>query len=131
MLNIIIDFSKKINAAQLNPNMLVGRYMPTWLPSRLRSRKYMQLIYDRTSSSRLDKVLKKREQESWVSSGQRQKKLAYVNLVELLAYQFASPVRWIESQDYLFKDTKYEAQDDSIMVLTRHSLPRQEWQRNL
>lgn len=66
--------SKKINAAQLNPDMLVGRYIPTWLPSRSRSPEYAQLIYDQTSSLRLDKVLKKREQESWASSGQRQKK---------------------------------------------------------
>jgi fatty acid synthase subunit alpha, fungi type len=63
-----------VNAAQLNPDMLVGRYIPTWLPSRSRSPEYAQLIYDQTSSLRLDKVLKKREQESWASSGQRQKK---------------------------------------------------------
>jgi malonyl CoA-acyl carrier protein transacylase len=25
-------------------------------------------------------------------------------LIELLAYQFASPVRWIETQDYLFRN---------------------------
>jgi fatty acid synthase subunit alpha len=64
--------------------------------------------------------------------------LAYTILVELLAYQFVSPVRWIETRDLLFKHlaferfieigpsptltgmatrtlkAKYEAQDDSI-----------------
>jgi len=30
--------------------------------------------------------------------------LAYYLLVELLAFQFASPVRWIETQDYFFKN---------------------------
>jgi fatty acid synthase subunit alpha len=30
--------------------------------------------------------------------------LAYWILVELLAFQFASPVRWIETQDYFFKN---------------------------
>jgi malonyl CoA-acyl carrier protein transacylase len=30
------------------------------------------------------------------------------SLIELLAYQFASPVRWIETQDVLFKDFKFE-----------------------
>ena len=86
---------------------------------------------------RLDKVLKEWDQGNWASPGQRQG-LAYIILVELLAYQFASPVRWIETQDCLFKDfafkrlieigpsptltgmatrtlkAKYEAQDDSI-----------------
>ncbi|KXN65986.1 hypothetical protein CONCODRAFT_22089, partial [Conidiobolus coronatus NRRL 28638] len=31
-------------------------------------------------------------------------KLGYIALVELLTYQFASPVRWIETQDQLFKN---------------------------
>ena len=34
--------------------------------------------------------------------------LAYIILVELLAYQFASPVRWIETQDILFMKSKFE-----------------------
>ena len=95
------------------------------------------MIYDQTSSPRLDKVLKKWDEEKWDSVGQRQK-LAYIILVELLAYQFASPVRWIETQDCLFVDfaferfieigpsptltgmaartlkAKYEAEDDSV-----------------
>jgi fatty acid synthase subunit alpha, fungi type len=132
------DLSKKINAAQLNPDMLVGRYIPNLVAKPFEvSREYAQLIYDQTSSPRLDKVLKKWEQDNWASPEQRQK-LAYIILVELLAYQFASPVRWIETQDHLFKDfaferfieigpsptltgmatrtlkAKYEAQDNSI-----------------
>ncbi|KAJ3768529.1 hypothetical protein FB446DRAFT_815774, partial [Lentinula raphanica] len=35
-------------------------------------------------------------------------KLAYIILVELLAYQFASPVRWIQTQDLLFSHFKFE-----------------------
>ncbi|KIM72031.1 hypothetical protein PILCRDRAFT_82243, partial [Piloderma croceum F 1598] len=69
---------------------------------------------------------------------QHRQKPAYIIPVELLAYQFTSPVRWIETQDLLFKvfafkrfieidpsptltgmamrtlKAKYEAQDDSI-----------------
>jgi fatty acid synthase subunit beta len=71
------------------------------------SRDYAQLIYDQTSSPRLDKVLRQWDQENWAGSAQRQK-LAYVILVELLAYQFASPVRWIETQDKLFIDFTFE-----------------------
>ena len=65
------------------------------------SHKYAQIIYDQTSSPKLDKVLKKWEQDKWASTENRQK-LAYIILVKLLAYQFASPVCWIETQDLLF-----------------------------
>ena len=101
------------------------------------SKEYAQLIYDQTLSPRLDKVLRKWDQDNWGSPDQRQK-LAYIILVELLAYQFASPVRWIETQDILFTHygferfieigpsptltgmatrtlkAKYEAKDDSL-----------------
>ena len=71
------------------------------------SQEYAQVIYDQTSSPRLDKILKKWDEEDWGSSAQRQL-LAYTILVELLAYQFASPVRWIETQDRLFADYSFE-----------------------
>jgi fatty acid synthase subunit alpha, fungi type len=65
------------------------------------------LIYDQTSSPRLDKVLKNWGRDNWTSPEQRQN-LAYTILVELLAYQFASPVRWIEMQDLLFSHYNFE-----------------------
>ncbi|GMM35397.1 trifunctional fatty acid synthase subunit [Saccharomycopsis crataegensis] len=37
-----------------------------------------------------------------------EQELAHTLLIELLAYQFASPVRWIESQDVILKDYKAE-----------------------
>ena len=73
-----------------------------------------------------------------MSSTEQRQQLAYVILVEPLAYQFASPVRWIETQDILFTlhdferfieigpsptltgmasrtlKAKYEAGDDSV-----------------
>jgi fatty acid synthase subunit alpha len=135
---VLEDLSKKINAAQLNPDMLIGKYIPNLVAKPFEvSREYAQLIYDQTSSPRLDKVLKGWEQDKWGSPENRQR-LAYIILVELLAYQFASPVRWIETQDRLFKEfcferfieigpsptltgmatrtlkAKYEAQDDSL-----------------
>ena len=82
--------------------MLVGRYVPNLIAKPFEVTKdYAQLIYDQTSSPRLSKVLKKWDAESWGAIEQRQK-LAHTILVELLAYQFASPVRWIETQDLLF-----------------------------
>ena len=52
-------------------------------------------------------MLKKWEQEKWASAENRQN-LAYIILVELLAYQFASPVRWIQTQDLLFTTFNFE-----------------------
>ena len=103
-----IDLSKKISPAHLDPARLVGKYVPNLVAKPFEvSKEYAQLIYDQTLSPRLDKVLRKWDQEKWGSPDQRQK-LAYVILVELLAYQFASPVRWIETQDLLFQHYKFE-----------------------
>ncbi|KAF5337910.1 hypothetical protein D9758_013124 [Tetrapyrgos nigripes] len=100
--------SKKINPEHLNPNMLVGKYIPNLIAQPFDvTRDYAQIIYDQTSSPRIDKVLKKWDQDNWGAPEQRQK-LAYLILVELLAYQFASPVRWIETQDLLFTKFTFE-----------------------
>jgi len=42
------------------------------------------------------------------ASAEQRQKLAYIILVELLAYQFASLVRWIETQDHLSKDFAFQ-----------------------
>ncbi|KAH9856627.1 fatty acid synthase [Lenzites betulinus] len=100
--------SKKINPAHLNPDTLVGKYVPNLVAKPFDvSKEYAQLIYDQTLSPRLDKVLRRWDQDNWDAADQRQK-LAYIILVELLAYQFASPVRWIETQDILFTQYKFE-----------------------
>lgn len=88
--------------------MLVGKYIPNLIAKPFQvSREYAQIIYDQTSSPKLDKVLKKWEEEDWGGAANRQQ-LAYIILVELLAYQFASPVRWIETQDLLFTFFNFE-----------------------
>jgi fatty acid synthase subunit beta len=88
--------------------MPVGKYIPNLVAKTFYvSRDYAQLIYDQLSSPRLDKVLKQWNKENWASPDHRQK-LAHIILVELLAYQFASPVRWIETHDHLFKDFAFE-----------------------
>ena len=88
--------------------MLVGKYIPNLIAKPFDvSCEYAQIIYDQTSSPKLDKVLKKWEQEKWASAENRQK-LAYIILMELLAYQFASPVRWIQTQDLLFTTFNFE-----------------------
>ena len=88
--------------------MLTGKYIPNLIAKPFDvSRDYAQLIYDQTSSPHLDKVLRQWDQENWAGAAQQQK-LAYIILVELLAYKFASPVCWIETQDKLFVDFNFE-----------------------
>jgi fatty acid synthase subunit beta len=71
------------------------------------TKEYVQKIYDETLSPRMDSVLKAWDAEAWGSDAKRQQ-LAYNILTECLAYQFASPVRWIETQDVLFSQAKFE-----------------------
>ncbi|KAF7348641.1 Fatty acid synthase subunit alpha [Mycena venus] len=60
--------SKKINVANLNPDMLIGKYIPNLIAIPFAvTKEYAQIIYDQTSSPRLDKVLKKWDQERWAS----------------------------------------------------------------
>ena len=91
----------KFPFSHLNPNLIAKPFDV--------SREYAQIIYDhwQTSSPKLDKVLKKWEQEKWASAKSRQK-LAYTILIKLLAYQFTSPVRWIQTQDLLFTTFNFE-----------------------
>jgi hypothetical protein len=72
------------------------------------NKEYAQRIHKQTMSPRLEKVLNKWDEERWDAEENRSK-LGYVILVELLAYQFASPVRWIETQDLLL-GSKYRVE---------------------
>jgi fatty acid synthase subunit alpha, fungi type len=93
---IFVDLSKKIHAVQLKPDILVGKYILNLVAKKFCvSREY---AYDQTSSPRLNKVLKKWGQNNWAS----RQKFGY------LAYQFTSPVRWIETQDLLFEEFAFE-----------------------
>ena len=104
----MLDLSKKINVALINTDMLIDKYVPNLVAVPFQvTYEYAQMIYDRTSSPRLDKVLKHWDRDNWGSIEQQQH-LAYTILVKLLAYQFASPVRWIEMQDKLFKDFNFD-----------------------
>jgi fatty acid synthase subunit alpha len=88
--------------------MLIGKYVPNLVAKPFDvTKEYTQIIYDQTSSPRLDKILKSWDEEEWGADKQR-RNLAYAILVELLAYQFASPVRWIETQDLLFVKYDFE-----------------------
>ena len=119
------DLLKKLNAAQLNPDRLISRYIPNLVAKPFEVlHDYAQLIYDPTSAPHLDNILKW-DEDCWAAPGQRQK-LAYIICIELLTYLFASPVRWIETQDLLFKSFEFKwliKLGPSPMWCQGHSMP--------
>ncbi|MFF0635961.1 fatty acid synthase subunit beta domain-containing protein [Nocardia sp. NPDC004151] len=91
--------------ADLQPELLIGRYIPNLVPKPFNlEREFVQEIADLVPSEPLAEVLA--HWSDWSSEAKRVE-LCRVVLVELLAWQFASPVRWIETQDLLFTDVEH------------------------
>lgn len=83
---------------EIDPQLLVGRYIPNLVPRPFSlHRDFIQEIADLVPSEPLIEVLA--DFDSWAARPQR---LCRIVLMELLAWQFASPVRWIETQDLMF-----------------------------
>ncbi|KAI8993220.1 fatty acid synthase [Pilobolus umbonatus] len=100
--------AKKFNPSDINVAQLTAKYIPNLTAQPFSTdKKYIEDVYRLTSSPRLGKVLKNWSDDKYVTAGQLQR-LGYILLIELLAYQFASPVRWIETQDQLFKEYQIE-----------------------
>ncbi|KAJ3096841.1 3-oxoacyl-[acyl-carrier-protein] synthase [Phlyctochytrium planicorne] len=99
---------KKLQAKFLNVNLLVGKYIPnlTAKPFSL-SKEYVEEVYNQTNSVMLEETLAKWD-DAVAATPAGQQQLGYVLLIELLAHQFASPVRWIETQDLLFREFEVE-----------------------
>ncbi|HEY5855964.1 MAG TPA: fatty acid synthase subunit beta domain-containing protein [Aldersonia sp.] len=96
------EFRRKLEELlpAFDPAILVGRYVPNLVPKPFSlEREFVAEIADLVPSEPLDAVL-----ADFASWAKRPSELAGVILVELLAWQFASPVRWIETQDLLFTD---------------------------
>ncbi|WP_456698395.1 fatty acid synthase subunit beta domain-containing protein [Aeromicrobium sp. P5_D10] len=84
--------------ATIDPAILAGRYVPNLVPRPFTlDRAFLQEIADLVPSEPLNEVLA--DYAAWAS---RPGELCRVVLIELLAWQFASPVRWIETQDLFF-----------------------------
>ncbi len=83
---------------QIDPKILIGRYIPNLVPKPFNlGREFIQEIADLVPSEPLAAVLA--DFDAWAA---KPVELTRVVLAELLAWQFASPVRWIETQDLLF-----------------------------
>jgi fatty acid synthase subunit beta len=98
----------KFDPSNIDVAQLRGKYIPNLTAQPFSTdRSYIEMVYRQTSSPRLAKVLKNWTDDKYSSAAQQQR-LGYILLIELLAYQFASPVRWIETQDQLFRNFKIE-----------------------
>lgn len=85
----------------IDPEILVGRYIPNLVPRLFTlDRSFVQEIADLVPAEPLTEVL-----ADWDSWAAKPSELLRVVLIELLAWQFASPVRWIETQELLFAGT--------------------------
>ncbi|WP_416277026.1 fatty acid synthase subunit beta domain-containing protein [Nocardia sp. alder85J] len=88
----------------VHPEILAGRYIPNLVPRPFSlEREFIAEIADYVPSQPLRDVL-----ADWDSWAARPTELCRVVLIELLAWQFASPVRWIETQDLLFGELDVE-----------------------
>ncbi|MFC6013080.1 fatty acid synthase subunit beta domain-containing protein [Nocardia lasii] len=88
---------------EVHPEVLVGRYIPNLVPRPFSlDRAFLTEIAELVPSEPLAAVLA--DFDSWA---RRDAELCRVVLIELLAWQFASPVRWIETQDLLFTDAAH------------------------
>ncbi|WP_305091979.1 type I polyketide synthase [Prescottella sp. R16] len=95
------DFRAKLDELlpqDIDPSVLIGRYIPNLVPKLFNlGRDFVQEIADLVPSQQLADVLA--DFDAWAA---RPVALTRTLLIELLAWQFASPVRWIETQDLLF-----------------------------
>ncbi|OBG97621.1 3-oxoacyl-ACP synthase [Mycobacterium sp. E3251] len=84
-----------------NPDVIIGRYIPNLVPRPFTlGRDFIQEIRDLVPAEPLDEILA--DYDTWLA--ERRNDMARIVLIELLAWQFASPVRWIETQDLLFTE---------------------------
>ncbi len=92
---------QRILPEETDARILIDHYIPNLVPRLFNlSREYIQEIRDLVPAEPLDEILA--DYDTWIT--QRPKETARRVLIELLAWQFASPVRWIETQDLLFTE---------------------------
>ncbi|WRS30128.1 fatty acid synthase subunit beta domain-containing protein [Actinomycetaceae bacterium MB13-C1-2] len=80
---------------------LVGKYIPNLVARPFEAtREFAQAILDEVPSKALKKLLG--DEKAWSKAAADPDKLSRLLLIELLCWQFASPVRWIETQELMF-----------------------------
>lgn len=100
----VADFRRSLERVMprdKDPDPIVGHYIPNLVPrSFTLDRDFIQEIRDLVPAEPLDEILA--DYDTW--RRERPREMARRVFIELLAWQFASPVRWIETQDLLFTE---------------------------
>jgi fatty acid synthase len=98
----VADFRRSLERVMprdKDPDLIVGKYIPNLVPRPFTlDRDFIQEIRDLVPAEPLDEVLA--DYDTW--RNEKPGELCRKIVIELLAWQFASPVRWIETQDLLF-----------------------------
>ena len=98
----VADFRRSLERVMprdKDPDLIVGRYIPNLVPKPFSlDREFIQEIRDLVPAEPLDEILA--DYDTW--RNEKPRELCRKIVIELLAWQFASPVRWIETQDLLF-----------------------------
>eukprot|EP00122_Pirum_gemmata_P013787 Pgem_evm1s12841 len=84
-------------------SLLVNQYIPnlTAQPFEI-TKQFFEQVRETTHSEELNHIAHMFEIDSSLMTAKNKQYIGYVLLIELLAYQFASPVQWIKSQDQIF-----------------------------
>ncbi len=92
---------ERVMPRDADPDLIIGRYIPNLVPRPFTlDRDFVQEIRDLVPAEPLDEILA--DYDTWRRD--RPREMARTIFIELLAWQFASPVRWIETQDLLFTE---------------------------
>jgi fatty acid synthase len=98
----VADFRRSLERVMprdQDPALIVGKYIPNLVPRPFTlDRDFIQEIRDLVPAEPLDEILA--DYDTW--RNEKPSELCRKVVIELLAWQFASPVRWIETQDLLF-----------------------------
>nr|WP_232004911.1 type I polyketide synthase [Mycobacterium sp. ACS1612] len=98
----VADFRRSLERVMprdKDPDLIVGKYIPNLVPRPFTlDRDFIQEIRDLVPAEPLDEILA--DYDTWRK--EKPAELCRKIVIELLAWQFASPVRWIETQDLLF-----------------------------
>lgn len=100
------DFRNKLDAllpAHIDYQRLVGRYIPNLVAAPFEmTKEFARKIVDVVPSTRIQEALS--DPGVWDYCAADEQRLGRLLFTELLAWQFASPVRWIETQAIMFGD---------------------------
>ncbi|ORX65028.1 hypothetical protein BCR32DRAFT_212224 [Anaeromyces robustus] len=90
---------QRVRREDVDVKCLVGRYIPNLMGEPFSVEKdYAIRLQKRTNSTYLEKIIEEWDQHLF--------EIPYIIMIELLAYQLASAVQWIKTQEFLFSSEK-------------------------